>query len=65
MVDNRWSIAPPAAGRYFDTPDSAIAGLGRLTAREIGKFGSAPGLDAIFSSGHIAIYSTSQSAPGS
>jgi hypothetical protein len=58
VVDRRLASSPPLFGTYFE-PGEAKPGT-RLTAAELGKFDSVPGIRRIYDNGPIQVYDSSR-----
>ncbi len=58
VVDRRLASSPPLFGTYFE-PGEAKPGT-RLSAAELGKFDSVPGIDRIYDNGPIQVYDVSR-----
>jgi hypothetical protein len=58
VVDRDLLEGPPAFGYYFDPGAPSPGEVNRVTAADIDKFGTAPGLRVIYDNGPIQIYDT-------
>ncbi|MBF6555337.1 MAG: hypothetical protein IVW52_04090 [Acidimicrobiales bacterium] len=58
VVDRRLASSPPLFGTYFE-PGEAKPGT-RITAAELSKFDSVPGIDRVYDNGPIQVYDLSR-----
>jgi O-antigen/teichoic acid export membrane protein len=58
VVDRQLLEGPPAFGDYFDPGSPSPGEVNRVTAADLNKFGTAPGLRVIYDNGPIQIYDT-------
>jgi O-antigen/teichoic acid export membrane protein len=58
VVDRQLLEGSPAFGNYFDPGSPSPGEVNRVTAADLNKFGTAPGLRVIYDNGPIQIYDT-------